>query len=118
LRIVANRRADYDRAIVFFCARIGTTATRHIYHLFEKTPWLYWPTISGLQPVRHNLNPSFLDQLDQDGGDEVVEELGGLSPSPDEKPIALALAMAWVRLLTPNLRNIVRLCALTVLGER
>jgi hypothetical protein len=68
---------------------IGPTAIRHIHHLFKKTPWLYYPALSDLQPVRHNLDRSFIDQLEREVGDEVVEELWVLSPFYDEKAIAL-----------------------------
>jgi hypothetical protein len=34
-----------------------------------------------------------------------------------KEPMVLTLATVWVRLLTPNLLNIVRLCTSTVLGK-
>lgn len=68
---------------------LSQTAIRHIHYLFEKTPWLYSAAVSNWQPVRHNLESSFLDQLEDEIAGEEVEELWVLSPFYDEKAIAL-----------------------------
>ncbi len=68
---------------------IGPTAIKHIQHLFDKTPWLYYPAISDWQPVRHNLELSFLDQLELELNGEPVEQLWVLSPFYDEGAAAL-----------------------------
>ena len=68
---------------------ISSTAIRHIHYMFENSPWLYYPSISDWQPVRHNLNQSFLEQLIEEIGSETVEELWIISPFYDERVIAL-----------------------------
>ncbi len=64
-------------------------AKRRIRRLLEQTPWLYQSPVGHWQPVRHNLNDSFLNQLQQAVGDEAVKELWLLSPFYDEKAVAL-----------------------------
>lgn len=68
---------------------IGPTATRHIQELFSNTPWLYSVSSSDNQPVRHNLDKSFLAQFREAIGDEEILELWILSPFYDEKSVAL-----------------------------
>ncbi len=68
---------------------ISAPAEKRIRHLWEKTPWLFQSPTHEWQPVRHNLQRSFLDQLQQVVGDEPVEELWVLSPFFDKELVAL-----------------------------
>ncbi|MFC1976110.1 hypothetical protein ACFLXQ_06910 [Chloroflexota bacterium] len=69
----------------------GQFVIKRIRHLLsaEQTPWLYQAPVGDRQPVRHNLNESFLSQLQQVVGDQPVNELWILSPFYDKKAIAL-----------------------------
>ncbi len=75
---------------------VSETVSRHFDRLLESTPWLYQAVESNWQPVRHNLERPFLDQLAEAVGNEPVEELVILSPFYD--PAARALAKMLTRL--------------------
>lgn len=68
---------------------IGPTTIRHIEHLFQNSPWLYFPVISEEHLIRHNLERNFLDQLIEAVGDESVDELWVMAPFYDPKAISL-----------------------------
>ena len=68
---------------------VGLTAKRHIQHFLDSTPWIFRAPINDWWPVRHNLNASFLLQLQQFIENQPIEELWVLSPFYDEKAIAL-----------------------------
>jgi hypothetical protein len=68
---------------------VSAPARMRISYLWEETPWFFQSSAQEQRPVRHNLEHSFLDQLRQAVGDEIVEELWVLSPFYDEKLIAL-----------------------------
>jgi hypothetical protein len=76
---------------------IGPTAIRHIQDIFTNTPWLYSVSSSDNQPVRHNLDQSFLAQFKEAIGDEEILELWILSPFYDEKAIALRHLLETLR---------------------
>ncbi len=67
----------------------GTSARKRIDYLFENTSWLYHKPTGDWQPVRHNLDDSFLDQLKQFVGSEKVKKLTVLAPFFDKEAIAL-----------------------------
>lgn len=76
---------------------IGKSVQRHVNHMWEKTPWLIQSPTSDWQPVRHNLNSTFIDQLAETVADRPVEELWVLSPFYDEEAIALETLLATLR---------------------
>ena len=76
---------------------IGPTANRHIQEIFTNSPWLYSVSSSDNQPVRHNLDQSFLAQFKEAIGDEEILELWVLSPFYDEKAIALRYLLETLR---------------------
>ncbi|MBI3944030.1 MAG: hypothetical protein HY326_13520 [Chloroflexi bacterium] len=68
---------------------ISIPAQRQVRYLFEQTPWLFQTPSSNGRPVRHNLETSFLAQLQAEVSNHAVEELWILSPFYDEELIAL-----------------------------
>lgn len=68
---------------------VSPSAARRIRHLWEQTPWLFQSPEGDWQPVRHNLEHSFLDQLQQLVDGEPVEELWVLAPFYDKGAVAL-----------------------------
>jgi hypothetical protein len=71
------------------CRYVSPSAARRIRHLWEQAPWLFQSPQDDWQPVRHNLDHSFLDQLQQLIGAEPVEELWVLTPFYDRRAVAL-----------------------------
>ncbi|MEI7846798.1 MAG: hypothetical protein WCK35_13440, partial [Chloroflexota bacterium] len=69
---------------------IGGAALRYVQAIYEDTPWLMHIPINDEQPVRHNLDHSFLEQLREAVGDEPVQEMWVMAPFYDEKAIALS----------------------------
>lgn len=82
---------------------VPSVAHHRINTLFENTPWLYSSPSSTLQPVRHNLNQSFLAQMQVAVGDENVEELWVHAPFHDTESRALA---AMLNVLRPNVLHL------------
>ncbi len=78
-------QALFDRGYIS-----GSSARKRINHLFEQTPWLFQKPLGDWQPVRHNLEASFLDQLQAIIAGEPIQELTILSPFYDKEAIALA----------------------------
>jgi hypothetical protein len=76
---------------------IGKSAQRRVKHMWKKTPWLFQSPTSDWQPVRHNLNSTFIGQLAETVTDQPVEELWVLSPFYDEEAIALETLLATLR---------------------
>lgn len=76
---------------------IGKSAQRRITHMWEKTPWLFQSPAGEWQPVRHNLNRSFMHQLHEVVADRPLEELWVLSPFYDKDAIALETLLATLR---------------------
>jgi hypothetical protein len=72
---------------------IQGAARRYIRHLLENTPWIYQQE-EAISPVRHNLNTSFFDQLNETINGEPVEELWVLSPFYDRELKALRRMLA------------------------
>ena len=68
---------------------IGPVAIPYLRHLQKQTPWLFRAAPDIRNPVRHNLNSSFIDQLNDEVSGEPIEELWILSPFYDEKAQAL-----------------------------
>jgi len=68
---------------------ISSAARRRVGHLFEKTPWLYQAPVGKQWPVRHNLDKSFLEQLQEAVAGETVHELWVLCPFYDRGMVAL-----------------------------
>ncbi len=68
---------------------VGATAAKRIRYLLEQTPWLYQAAHGMWNPVRHNLQQSFLEQLRQAVGGKRVEELWIAAPFYDKEAIAL-----------------------------
>lgn len=86
----------------------GLTAQKRIAYLFEKTPWLYRAPAGTEQPVRHNLEHSFLTQLEQVIGNEPVKTLHIHAPFYDQGAVALKTLLNTfnpaqaIMLLQPN----------------
>jgi hypothetical protein len=57
--------------------------------LFESTPWLFRNPLDDWNPVRHNLEISFLEQLQAEIANEPVNELWILAPFYDDRAFAL-----------------------------
>jgi hypothetical protein len=72
---------------------VGGAAVRYVRALYEGTPWLMRAAITDGQPLRHNLERSFLDQLQDELAGELVQELWLLAPFYDEKAVALSRLM-------------------------
>jgi len=68
----------------------GHSARQRLDHLYEHTPWLYQKPVGNWQPVRHNLDVSFFEQIKTLIGEQPVRELRVLSPFYDREVIALA----------------------------
>jgi hypothetical protein len=68
---------------------VGGAAERYVRAIYEGTPWLLHTAISDIRPVRHNLEQSFLEQLQQELSGENIQELWVLAPFFDEKARAL-----------------------------
>jgi hypothetical protein len=66
-------------------------------HFWANAPWLWQRGQMDTPPVRHTLNTSFLVQIKQSIGEEVVEELWVLAPFFDERAAALAGLIEAVR---------------------
>ncbi len=73
---------------------ISVPAARRIRHMWEQTRWLFQAPQGDEWPVRHNLNHSFLSQLQQTIGDDPVEEVWVLSPFYDRDAVALERLLA------------------------
>jgi hypothetical protein len=73
---------------------ISDQARRRIKHLFNDALWLLTSRVTEKRPVRHNLEQSFLEQLQEAVGSDPVEELWVLSPFYDPGLKALQQLMA------------------------
>lgn len=73
---------------------LGVPAIKRIQYLWEQTPWLFQSPQGDDWPVRHNLEQSFLSQLEEIVGEEPVEELWLLSPFYDRGATALERLLA------------------------
>ncbi len=82
---------------------VSETVSRHIDRLLEGTPWLYQSNTNEWQPIRHNLERPFLDQLVEAANNEPVEELWVLSPFYDASAYALAETLARLQPRQTNL---------------
>lgn len=78
---------------------IRPVAVRHLRYVFKKTPWLYHSPSIDHPPIRHNLDTSFLQQLKEAVGNEMVEEVTILSPFYDPSLHALE---ELITLLSPK----------------
>lgn len=76
---------------------VDPSAARHVGQFLSSTPWIYRPAEDAWQPVRHNLQESFLTQLVTAIGGEPVEELWVMSPFYDENAEALRQLLANLR---------------------
>jgi len=71
----------------------------YLWQVLDSAPWLRGLGRSGLGPVRHNLEESFLTQVEREVAGEGVEELWVMSPFFDERVEALRQLL---RLLAPR----------------
>ena len=62
---------------------IDPFAARHVRQFLENIPWIHRSMSDASRPVRHNLDESFLSQLEAALGDEPVEELSVMAPFYD-----------------------------------
>lgn len=69
---------------------LSAMATRRVNHLFENTPWLFQTPAIDDRPVRHNMEQSFIEQLQIEIGEEPVHELWVMSPFFDRNACALS----------------------------
>ena len=76
---------------------VSETAARHFDRLLENTAWLFQSSATDWQPVRHNLERPFLDQLLDEVKGEQVEELWILSPFYDPSAYALTQLLKQLR---------------------
>jgi hypothetical protein len=82
---------------------IGEQGRYHIQeHMYSKCPWLFGNPQRESQ-VRHNLNKSFIDQLQETIGNTVVDELWIMAPFYDEKCIALEKMLSTFQPKTTHL---------------
>jgi len=79
------------------------TVRQRIDHLLETTPWLSNTPSDEWQPVRHNFEHSFAQQLHTLIGDEIVHELWIMSPFYDVNARALENLLTTLRIRHVNL---------------
>jgi hypothetical protein len=68
---------------------ISSFVKPYLNNLYEKSPWLLSLSVDAYNPVRHNLNTNFLQQISEAVADEIVEELWIMSPFYDRDTEAL-----------------------------